>query len=333
LAGLSVSEVSLSGGSGPAVPVPAVSVIVPAYGVADLLGEALASLQRQSFTDWEAIVVDDGAPDDVAGAVARFAGDPRIRLLATDNQGVATARARAIAAARAPILALLDGDDQYEADYLATMVAAIGEDPGIGFVCCDATLFGAVAREGQAYSARTAQVPPVTLARVLTRDFNVFTAATIRREAFVGAGGYDPALRTAEDFDLWIRILESGWTARYVPRRLARYRRRSGSLSTGIAAMLPMVAAVYAKAEARLAGRPEAAIATRMRAEIERVIAWETGDAMIRDGRVREGLALLHASGIGHRSPRWRIAMPLLRAMPALARPLLRYRWRQQQGQ
>jgi glycosyltransferase involved in cell wall biosynthesis len=318
--------------AGPEAAVPAVSVIVPAYGVADLVGEALASLQRQSFTDWEAIVVDDGAPDDVAGAVARFAGDPRIRLLATDNRGVAVARARAIAAARAPILALLDGDDLYEPDYLARMAATIGEDARIGFVCCDATLFGAVARDGQAYSERTAQVPPVTLARVLTRDFNVFTAAMMRREAYDGVGGYDPALRTAEDFDLWIRILEAGWTAHYVPRRLVRYRRRAGSLSAGVAAMLPMVAQVYAKAERRLAGKPEAAIATRMRGEIERTIAWETGDAMIRDGRVREGLALLHESGADRRSPRWRIAMTLLQAMPSLARPILSYRWKQQQG-
>jgi len=305
---------------------------VPAYGVADLLGEALASLQRQSFTDWEAIVVDDGAPDDVAGTVARFAGDPRIRLLATDNQGVAVARSRAIATAQAPILALLDGDDLYEPEYLATMVAAIGEDAGIGFVCCDAVLFGHVVREGQAFSERTRQVPPVTLARVLAREFNVFTAATMRRAAFEAAGGYDPDLRTAEDFDLWIRILEAGWTARYVPRRLARYRRRAGSLSAGIAAMLPMVAQVYAKAEARLAGRAEAAIATRMRGEIELTIAWETGDAMIRDGRVREGLALLRESGVARRSRRWWIAMPLLRAVPSLAQPLLNYRWRQQQG-
>jgi glycosyltransferase involved in cell wall biosynthesis len=312
--------------------VPAISVIVPAFGVADLVGEALGSLQRQSFADWEAIVVDDGALDDVAGAVARFADDPRIRLLATDNQGVAVARTRAIAAARAPLLALLDGDDVYEADYLATMVAAIGQDPAIGFVCCDATLFGAVVREGQAYSERTRQVPPVTLARVLSRDFNVFTAATMRREAFEAAGGYDPALRTAEDFDLWIRILEVGWTGRYVPQRLVRYRRRAGSLSAGIAAMLPMVALVYAKAEKRLAGRPEAGIATRMRGEIELTIAWEEGDAMIREGRVREGLALLRKSGVVRRSRKWRIAMPLLRAMPSLAGPLLRYRWRQQHG-
>ena len=67
---------------------PRVAVIVPAYGVAHLVGEALASVQAQTFQDWECVVIDDGAPDDVAGAVAPFLSDPRICFLATANQGV-----------------------------------------------------------------------------------------------------------------------------------------------------------------------------------------------------------------------------------------------------
>ena len=71
---------------------PRVAVIVPAYGVAHLVGEALGSLQAQSLTDWECVVIDDGAPDDVAAAVAPFLGDSRIRFLATGNHGVSAAR-------------------------------------------------------------------------------------------------------------------------------------------------------------------------------------------------------------------------------------------------
>ena len=73
---------------------PRVAVIVPAYGVAHLLGEALDSLLGQTMPDWECVVIDDGAPDDVARAVAPYLADPRIRFLATDNGGVATARNR-----------------------------------------------------------------------------------------------------------------------------------------------------------------------------------------------------------------------------------------------
>src|SRR6188474_149247 len=98
--------------------VPRVAVIVPAYGVAHLLGEALDSLRAQSFTEWECVVVDDGARDDVAGAVAPYLADPRIRFLATDNGGVSTARNRAVATTSAPYIALLDGDDLYRPEYL-----------------------------------------------------------------------------------------------------------------------------------------------------------------------------------------------------------------------
>src|SRR5689334_15629547 len=115
---------------------PAVSVIVPAYNVAHLLGETLASIQAQTRGDWEAIVIDDGSPDDVVSVFTRFAHDPRFRLLRTDNGGLATARNRAIAAARAPLVALLDGDDIYAPDYLERMLPAIEADPSLGFVSC-----------------------------------------------------------------------------------------------------------------------------------------------------------------------------------------------------
>lgn len=301
---------------------PSISIIVPAYGVAHLVGEALASLQAQDFAGWEAIVVDDGAPDDVAGALAPFKEDPRIRLLATDNGGLATARNRAIAVAHAPLIALLDGDDLYEPDYLSTMIAAIEADPGIGFVTCDATNFGLPSREGQLFSRHAPQQPPVTLARVLRREFNIFVGCVIRRGALDSVGGFDGELRSAEDLDLWIRLLAQGWACAHVPRPLVRYRRRPDSLSANAAGLLRATEQVYAKAETALRGRPEAAIAAHMRTSTLRQIDWIAGEAMIREGRTRDGVALLTRSGADRRSLRWRVAMPIMRAAPGLA-PLL----------
>ena len=307
---------------------PSISIIVPAYGVAHLVGEALASLQAQDFRDWEAIVVDDGAPDDVAAALAPFESDPRIRLLATDNGGLATARNRAIAIARAPLVALLDGDDLYEPDYLSTMIAAIGVDPGIGFVTCDATNFGLPSREGQRFSRYAPQQPPITLARVLQREFNIFVGCVIRREALDSVGGFDGDLRSAEDFDLWIRLLAQGWACGHVARPLVRYRRRPDSLSANSATLLHATAQVYAKAETALRGRPEAAIAARMRASTLQQIDWIAAEAMIREGQARDGVALLTRSGADKRSLRWRIAMPVMRALPGLAPLLIDMRYR-----
>ena len=299
-------------------------MIVPAYGVAHLLADALASLQAQTRGDWEAIVVDDGAPDDVAGAFARFADDDRVGLLQTDNGGLATARNRAAAIARAPYLALLDGDDAWEPDYVATMLAAIEADPEVGFVTCDASYFGLADRAGERFSRFSRQDPPLTLERVLRRQFNIFVGCIIRREAFDAMGGFDGALRSVEDFDLWARLLAAGWRGGYVAAPLVRYRRRPGSLSSNERTMLACEQAVYAKLAAMLDGRSEAATARAMLADVEARAAWAEGEALILSGEARAGLRKL--SGIEQRSLRWKLAMPVMRMMPALAAPLLRVR-------
>jgi glycosyltransferase involved in cell wall biosynthesis len=303
---------------------PRVSVIVPAYGVADLVGDALRSLQAQSLTEWEAIVVDDGAPDDVAGACQAFAGDPRIRLLMTDNGGLAAARNRGIAASHAPFIALLDGDDEYEPEHLATMLAAIERDAGLGFVTCDAVYTGLADRAGQLFSAYNAQEGEITLPRVMRHEFHMIAGSVMRRAAFDDAGGYDPALRSVEDLDIWCRILAAGWRAGYVDRPLVRYRRRPGSLSMNSATMARSACVVYAKLAAILAGRPEEAVARAMLADSEAELRWIEGQALVQDGDVSRGLEMMR--GNGGQSLRWKLAMPLMKMFPGLARPLLKLR-------
>jgi glycosyltransferase involved in cell wall biosynthesis len=301
-----------------------VSVIVPAYGVAHLLGDALASLQAQHFQDWEAIVIDDGAPDDVASAFERFADDKRFRLLRTDNQGLATARNRAIAASRAPFIALLDGDDLYEPAYLERMLAAIEADPNLGFASCDALIFGPGEQAQRRYSSRYPMAGPVSLERVLNREINIFVAAIIRRAALDQVGGFDGRLRSVEDLDLWIRLLAAGWSGAIVIEPLARYRRRSNSLSTDVRSMLVASCSVYRKASGAIEGRPEQAVAERVLASYEEELRWQDGKDWIRRGDFAAGLPLL--AGAERRSPRWGVAIAIIRRAPRLAGLLLRLR-------
>ena len=93
-------------------PPPLISVIVPCFGQAHLLPEAVASVQAQSVADWELLVIDDGSPDDtaaVAGALA--AADPRIRLLRKSNGGLSSARNAGLAQMRGRFVQFLDADD------------------------------------------------------------------------------------------------------------------------------------------------------------------------------------------------------------------------------
>jgi glycosyltransferase involved in cell wall biosynthesis len=309
---------------------PAVSVIVPAWGVADLVGEALASLQAQRFRDWEAIVVDD---DDsaVAPAVAPYAqADPRIRFLHSPHGGVSAARNLALAVARAPLIALLDGDDLHMPGYLEKMVAAIAADPAQGMVTCDAIFTGQTTRAGQRFSDYAPQGEPRTLDAVIARRSNIFIASLIRREVLEAVGGFDTDLQAVEDLDLWIRIAERGWRIGLVAEPLVLYRRRAGSLSTSTLKLRRAAAAMYGKAAVRLSGRPEAATAAAMAATMREEAGWVEGEDLVIAGRVRDGIALLRRSHAERRSLRWRLMMPLFSAVPPIARPLLAWRRRQE---
>lgn len=309
---------------------PAVSVIVPAWGLAHLVGETLESLQAQAFPDWEAIVVDDGDPT-IGPAVLGFArSDPRIRFVPSPHGGLSAARNHALKEARAPFIALLDGDDLHLPAYLERMVAAISADPALGLVTCDAIFIGQTTRAGRRFSDFWAQDGERSLDAIITRRFNIFISSIMRREIFDAVGGFDEELSAAEDLDLWIRIAEHGWQIGRVADPLVLYRRRPDSLSSSTLRLRRAAATVYDKAARRLAGRPEAATAAAMAATMRDEACWVEGEDLVISGQTRAGLAILRRSRAERRSPRWRVMMPLLSAMPPLARPLLAWRRRRE---
>lgn len=311
-------------------PPPRVAVIVPAYGVAHLLGEALGSLQAQTLAAWECVVIDDGAPDDVAAAVAPFLADPRIRFVSTANRGVSAARNRAVAETTAPYLALLDGDDMLRPEYLAATVAVLDGDPAARLVTCNARIFGAVPRERNCFSSRQGSGDGAhgSLADVLDRSFGVHIGTTFRRADFDSIGGFDTAMAQSEDLDLWVRLMLLGGHARYVDKVLGDYRVRPGSASASAERMLLGNIRVYEKALAQLAGRPEHALVERLIVENRRLLAFEHAIDRIIDGDTRRGLAELRATARNLGGPVWSAAFAAWQIFPGLARPMLSWRRR-----
>lgn len=303
---------------------PSVSVIIPAFGAAPWLGEALASLQAQTVGEWEALVVDDGDRT-IGAAVGPFADDGRFRLVETEHGGASAARNRGIALARAPFISMLDGDDRYRPDYLERMFAAIRADPALGFVTCDAKLFGAPQFDGKLFSTVEPQSGEITLERVVRREYKVFGSSIVRREVLAEAGGYDEELTAAEDMYLWIRILAAGWRAARVDRPLVEYRRRAGSLSADSLSLGRAGVRMYEKAVRLLEGRAEERAAREMLARAQEQLRGEEGFAAVVQGRTREGVALLAASDLPRRSPKWRLALAAFRLFPPLAKPVLRF--------
>ena len=309
--------------SGPSKVDPAVSVIIPAFNVAAYLAEALESLKNQQFGDFEAIVVDDGSPDDVAIVCAPFLTDPRFSLVRIDNAGLAGARNHGISLARAPLIALLDGDDRYHPDYLAKMVAKLAEHPEAAFVTCDAISFGTPAHAGERFSDRYPQDEPITLERLLRREGAVFGLCTVRAAALKAVGGYDQSLRSSEDLDLWLRLLSTGATGRLVAEPLVDYRRHPASLSSNRARLMETTAAVYQKAALALSGRPEAALAEALRDEAQAISRFEMGVDWVLAGKPRDGIRAMRDSGHLRHKRKWRTAMFIFSLVPLLAGPAL----------
>jgi glycosyltransferase involved in cell wall biosynthesis len=208
---------------------PLVSVIIPAYNTAPFIGEALNSLLGQTYTNWEAIVINDGSPDTPELEQALVAYRDRIIYLEQPNGGSSAARNAGIRHARGQYIALLDSDDLWEPAYLATHVSMLEADPAVDVVFPNALLFGETEHCGRAYMDVFPLHGPITYERLLVSDCYVWGGVTARREAVVSAGAFDEELGSAEDLDLWLRILYNGGKVIYHREVLARYRKRAGS--------------------------------------------------------------------------------------------------------
>ncbi len=107
------------------------SVVIPAYNRSHVISRALESVRRQTFVDYECIVVDDGSADgDVLGAHVSAMGDDRFRLIRRDNGGAAAARNTGIDSAHGDYVAFLDSDDEFLDHHLAEMHAHLQLNPG-----------------------------------------------------------------------------------------------------------------------------------------------------------------------------------------------------------
>lgn len=210
---------------------PAVSIIIPTYNTADYIRETLESVFAQTFQDYEIIVVNDGSPDteELERVLAPYRG--RIAYIKQENRGPSAARNAAIRAARAPLIAFLDSDDIWEPNYLAVQVAEMQRDTTIDVLYPNASTFGHSVTAGRTFMDSCPSNGEVTFESLLTLECNVLVLATARREAVVRAGMFDEAMRSSEDFDLWLRIVGQGGRIAYHRQVLARRRLRNNGLS------------------------------------------------------------------------------------------------------
>jgi glycosyltransferase involved in cell wall biosynthesis len=187
-----------------------ISVVIPLYNKKRYVARAIDSVLRQTFQDFEIIVVDDGSTDGSAGVVRGFS-DPRIRLIQQENAGVSAARNRGVREARHDLVAFLDADDRYKDSFLAQILRLRERYPQAGAY---ATNVEYIVKGGEARLV-TRGLPGkdslLDLRSFITLCLNscpVYSSAiAVTKEVLERAGGFPVGVRYAEDLDTWLRIV------------------------------------------------------------------------------------------------------------------------------
>jgi hypothetical protein len=222
-----------------AADVPTFSVVIPAYNSAETIGSTIRSVQRQTRSDFEIIVVDDVSTDATPSVVQEFLADERITLATRDrNGGESAARNTGIARARGRYVCLLDSDDLWLPRYLEVMARTLDADPGAAVAYTDAWVLYDRLRRIYRQPAMAAWRPPVTptdpegfLRALLEYGNFVYCSTTVRRHVLLEVGGYDETLPGSPDYELWLRLSAAGHAFVDSGEILAIYRRRPGQLT------------------------------------------------------------------------------------------------------
>ncbi len=214
---------------------PELSVLLPCYNAAATLDEALESLARQTFRNFEVVAVDDGSTDATPDILTRWSGRGLpLRVLRAPHRGLVPALQEGLAACRAPLVARMDADDRAHPLRFAAQVDFLRSHPAVDVVSCLVEAFPkAQVRSGMAryLGWLNALLTDEDIRReIFVESPLVHPSVTFRKAAVEAAGGYrDPGW--AEDYDLWLRLSLCGARFAKVPRILHFWRERPQRLT------------------------------------------------------------------------------------------------------
>lgn len=203
-----------------------ISVIIPLYNKKATIKRTVESVLAQTFQDFEIIIVNDGSTDGSAEVVENIRSD-KIRIVHQANEGVSAARNRGIAEASYNWLALLDGDDEWQADYLRSVYNAIQEDSGCIIYCSG---YIRVSLHGEPSSVQLRYIPAdrgrlscyykssFFGAPVVTSSSVCLNRSILNREGLLAP--FPVGTKSGEDLDTWVRLALKG-NVFFINRELA----------------------------------------------------------------------------------------------------------------
>jgi glycosyltransferase involved in cell wall biosynthesis len=215
---------------------PFISICIPAHNARRYLPETLAGVRAQTFPDWELIVTEDGSPEPVADLVHAFAQSvPKtvVYLRHEYNRGLPTTRNTGIAAARGGWIALLDSDDLWTPEHLASLVACATLQPAADLVHAGSVLFSSDTGVDTGIRAPSAAAVRAFPRSLYLADYIVQPSSVLMQKSlWARVGGFNPDYRYVEDREMWLRCARAGARFAYTGRNTCRYRKHAAAIST-----------------------------------------------------------------------------------------------------
>jgi len=209
-----------------------VSVVMPAYNAAGFIAEAIASVQVQTYPNWELVIVNDGSNDNTAAVVANLKlPKKQLQYIEIDNVGPGAARNRGIVAAKGSLIAFLDADDLWEPNKLERQVQRLIDD-SYDLVFSGGRFFGDNAANHPFVTAKGPYSGPEMFAVLYQHNRIPIVSVLATKAALKKAGLFKKTgllSRKCEDYDLWLRMAAAGCSFFGLPDKLVRYRLHSAS--------------------------------------------------------------------------------------------------------
>ncbi|WP_299824562.1 glycosyltransferase family A protein [uncultured Pontibacter sp.] len=212
-----------------------VSIVMPAYNAANTIAESIESVLRQSYQNWELIIVNDCSKDNTVQIINRYiAQHDNIKLIDLEvNQGPCLARNIGIKCATGDYICFLDSDDLWHPSKLELQTSFHHQHPykisHTNFIFFNGN--GIVRRPWKNLIQLGMKKSGKLLDQLYQENVVGILTVMVKRDILLDLGGFDPEIPALEDYDLWIRIAEAGYEYGYIDKKLADYRVVNGSLS------------------------------------------------------------------------------------------------------
>lgn len=201
-----------------------ISVIMPCYNDGKYIMEAIDSIEKQTYQNWELIIVDDGSDDEETKRIINEIQNPKIKVFHTEHLRPAGARNYGIQKAEGTYILPVDSDDRIHEEYMEKAVKMIESNPRIGVVYCKAELFGE--------KSGSWNLPEYSFKHMLL-DNIVFVTALFYKSDWEKVGGFNTSMAQGmEDYDFWLSILGLEREICQIPEVLFYYRIKPVSRTT-----------------------------------------------------------------------------------------------------